>query len=262
VQDKKVFISVSGAASARRRLLSVIRSDFERIHHDIQKLQPQEMVPLPSNPHVIVLYQKLRVMEAHDIGKFTEVVGDDVVELEVHALLNGIDIEGPRQRVGAMGNRGEAVRLFYSYSHKDERLRNQLDTHLKLLQRQGLIEPWHDRKIEAGDEWKQKIDEHLERAAIVLLLVSADFISSDYCYEKEMRRAIERHEQGEARVIPIVVRDVNWRIAPFAKLQALPKDGKAVTLWENRDSAWRNVSEGIERIVEEMRQTLSRPRRS
>jgi internalin A len=135
-----------------------------------------------------------------------------------------------------------------------------LETHLKLLQRQGLIEPWHDRTIEAGDEWKQKIDEHLERAAIILLLVSADFITSDYCFEKEMQQALERHKRGEARVIPVVVRDVNWRIAPFAQLQALPKDGKAVTLWENRDSAWRNVSEGIERVVEEMRPRLGQSR--
>jgi internalin A len=99
----------------------------------------------------------------------------------------------------------------------------------------------------------------LERADIILLLVSADFIASDYCYEKEMGRALERHAQGEARVIPAIVRDVNWRIAPFAKLQALPKDGRAVTLWEDRDSAWRNVSEGIERVVEEMRKK-ERPR--
>jgi internalin A len=83
--------------------------------------------------------------------------------------------------------------------------------------------------------------------------VSADFIESDYCYEKELKRALERHEKGEAIVIPVIVRDVNWRIAPFAKLQALPKDVRAVTLWEDRDSAWRNVSEGIERIIEEMR---------
>jgi internalin A len=145
------------------------------------------------------------------------------------------------------------MRLFYSYSHKDENLRNELDTHLKLLRRQGLIETWHDRKIEAGDEWKRKIDENLERADIILLLVSADFIASDYCWDKEMMRALQRHENGEAQVIPVIVRDVNWKRAPFAKLQALPKDGLAVTKWPDKDSAWRNVSEGIERIVEEIR---------
>ena len=89
-------------------------------------------------------------------------------------------------------------------------------------------------------------------------LVSADFVASDYCYEKEMQRAMERHVHGEARVIPVIVRDVYWRIAPFAKLQALPTDGKAVTLWEDKDSAWRNVSEGIERVVKELREKKSR----
>jgi len=120
------------------------------------------------------------------------------------------------------------------------------------LQREGLINAWHDRKIEAGEEWLQAIDENLERADIILLLVSADFIASDYCYENEMRRAMERERAREVRVIPVIVRDVNWSKSPFAKLQALPKDGMAVTKWPDKDSAWRNVSEGIERVVDEI----------
>lgn len=253
VQDKKVFIAITGPAAARRRLLAVIRSDFERIHRDIRNLQPQEMVPLPDYPDVVIAYQKLQVMEDRGIRTFPEVVGDRVIEVDVHALLNGVELDGTRRKERTMDAQRQAVRLFYSYSHKDETLRNELETHLKLLHRQGLLETWQDRQIEAGEEWKQKIDDNLERADIVLLLVSADFIASDYCYEKEMGRALERHAQGEARVIPVIVRDVNWRIAPFARLQALPKDGKVVTLWANKDSAWRNVSEGIERVVEEMR---------
>jgi internalin A len=154
-----------------------------------------------------------------------------------------------------MGENRRPVRLFYSYSHKDERLRNELESHLKLLQRLGKIDAWNDRKIEAGEEWKHKIDENLERADIILLLVSANFMASDYCYEMEMKRALERHENKEARVIPVVVRDVNWTAAPFAKLQALPRYGKAVTKWPDKDSAWRNVAEGIERVVGEMRKT-------
>jgi internalin A len=145
------------------------------------------------------------------------------------------------------------VRLFYSYSHKDELLRNELETHLKILQRQNVIESWHDRLIDAGDEWKSKIDENLKRADIVLLLVSADFIASDYCYDREMKIALQRHEEKKASVVPIIVRDCNWRIAPFAKLQALPKDGKAVTLWPDKDSAWRNVSESIQSLAEKIR---------
>jgi internalin A len=260
-QDKKAFIAVTGHAAARRRLLAVIRSDFERIHRDIRNLQPQEMVPLPDYPDVVVPYQKLQGMEESGIRTFPEVVGNRVIEVDVHALLNGVELEGSRRRERTMDMQRQAVRLFYSYSHKDEILRNELETHLKLLQRQGLLETWHDRKIEAGEEWKQKIDDNLERADIILLLVSSDFIASDYCYEKEMGRALERHTQGEARVVPVIVRDINWRNAPFARLQALPKGGRAVTLWENKDTAWRDVSEGIERVVEEMRKK-ERPRSS
>ena len=258
IQDKKVFIAVSGPSQDRRRLLAIIRSDFDRIHRDIRNLDALEMIPVPGNPSLAVPYKKLRVLEQNGIRQFNEVLGDKLIELNVQKMLSGVDLATSRRRERIMGEPGQAVQLFYSYSHKDESLRNELETHLKLLQRQGLIETWHDRKIEAGDEWKQRIDENLERAEVILLLISADFIASDYCYEKEMNRALERQERGEARVIPIIVRDVNWRIAPFSKLQALPKDGLAVTLWPSKDSAWRNVSEGIERVAEEMIKKLPR----
>lgn len=252
VQDKKVYISVTGPSSGRRRLLAIIRSDFERIHHDIRNLQPLEMVPLPGHPDVVVPYQELLVMERNVVNKFPKVVGSKVVETNVNELLNGIDLEGTRRIGTSIEGSASPVRLFYSYSHKDESLRNELETHLKLLHRQGLVESWHDRRIDAGDEWRQKINEHLERADVILLLVSADFISSEYCYEKEMTRALEKHEGKEARVIPIIVRDVNWARAPFAGLQALPRDGLAVTRWPDRDSAWRNVAYGIEKVVGEL----------
>ncbi|HYP27307.1 MAG TPA: COR domain-containing protein [Blastocatellia bacterium] len=254
-QDKKVFISVSGPAASRRRLLAIIRSDFERIHHDIRNLKPEEMVPLPDYPQETVTYHELAVMEQAGVNKFTKVVGNRVLPLVVDDLLNGVDLEGTRRKQARMDERRDAVRLFYSYSHKDERLRNNLETHLKLMQRRGVIDVWHDRKIEAGEDWKQKIDQNLEQADIILLLVSADFINSDYCYEIEMKRALERHDKGEARVVPVIVRDVNWSAAPFARLQALPKDGLPVSKWRDRDSALRNVSEGIEMVVKEMRKT-------
>jgi internalin A len=253
VQDRKIFINVSGPAQSRGRLLAVIRWEFERIHRDISNLQPEEIVPLPKYPNVLVKYQDLLVMEKEGEKEFKQVVDNQVMKLNVNDLLNGIDLEGTRRRGKTIDDQRQAVRLFCSYSHKDEALRNDLETHLKLLQRQGLIETWTDRRIEAGEDWKEKIDDNLERAGIILLLVSSDFIASEYCYEKEMTKALERHEKGEARVIPIIVRDVNWRRAPFAKLQPLPKDGLPVTTWQNKDSAWRNVSEGIEQVVEEMR---------
>lgn len=141
------------------------------------------------------------------------------------------------------------VEVFYSYSHKDEKLRNKLNNHLALLQRQGLINGWTDRMIEAGDDWKHEVSKHLNTAQIILLLISADFIASDYCYSLEMERALERHKNGEARVIPILLRPVDWESSPFSQLQALPKDAKAVTTWKNRDEAFKNIAQGIRGVL-------------
>ena len=121
------------------------------------------------------------------------------------------------------------ISLFYWYSHKDEALRKKLETHLSLLQDQGVISGWHDRRIEAGTEWDGAISKNLEEAGIILLLVSADFLASRYCRDVEIKRAMERHEAGTARVIPVILRPVDWHTAPFGKLQALPRDGKPVT---------------------------------
>lgn len=143
----------------------------------------------------------------------------------------------------------EAIEVFFSYSHRDEDLRNELVKHLGLLQRQGIISVWHDRKIDAGTEWKQAIDTHLQTASVILLLISADFLASDYCYELEMQRAMERHDAGEARVIPVILRAVDWHSAPFGKLQALPVDGKPVTSWSNRDEAFMQVAQGIRAVA-------------
>jgi internalin A len=111
-----------------------------------------------------------------------------------------------------MSDRDRPVRVFYSYSHKDEPYRNELETNLKILQRQNIIESWHDRLIGPGDEWKQAIDDNLERADIVLLLISSDFIASDYCYDLEMKAALKRHDEKKARVVPIVVRDGDYPV--------------------------------------------------
>lgn len=249
VQDKKVFINVAGNPSSRRRLLAVIRSDFTRIHSEIRNLRPLSLVPLPEYVDVAVPYEELCVMEQHGKTTLSKVIAGDIVEFDVRELLDGVDLEHSRSKAPLTDKDQRALRVFFSYSHKDESLRDELETHLKILQRRGLIETWHDRKIEAGDLWREEIDENLARAQIILLLVSADFIASDYCYETEMTEAIGRHLKGDATVIPIILRDVNWMKTPFSNLLALPKDGVPVSKWSDRDSAWRNVSDGIERVV-------------
>ncbi|MEK7395523.1 MAG: COR domain-containing protein, partial [Candidatus Poribacteria bacterium] len=253
--DKKVYISIKGNVASRRRLLAVIRSDFDNINSNF-RFKPDEMVPISDYPTEFVSYEELCVMERNGIETYPKAIGGKAVYMEVKKLLDGVDLERTKGNIGIIGSTRKALRLFYSYSHKDEEFRDELETHLKLMQRQGLIESWHDRKITAGDEWKDQIDDNLERADIILLLVSADFIASDYCYDIEMRRALERHDAGEAVVIPVIIRDVNWKRAPFSRLGALPRDGKAVATWgpdkNARDTAWRNVSEGIEKVIEQL----------
>lgn len=148
--------------------------------------------------------------------------------------------------------------IFYSYSHKDETFRDALETHLTVLARKNIIASWHDRKIPAGQEWKKQIDKELETADIVLLLISSDFIASDYCYEKELKIAMERHESNQAIVIPIIIRPSEWSDTPFSNLQALPKDAKAITSWENEDEAWLNVVAGIKKAIEKMQSLRKR----
>lgn len=143
------------------------------------------------------------------------------------------------------------IELFYSYAHEDEALRERLEVHLTLLKRQGILQDWHDRDIGAGSEWAKQISAHLESADLVLLLISPDFIASDYCWDIELKRAMERHEAGEARVIPIILRETDWTGAPFGKLQALPKDAKPVKSWPDQDAAFVDIARGIRKAAEE-----------
>lgn len=142
------------------------------------------------------------------------------------------------------------AKVFFSYSHDDEQYRDQLEKHLALLKREGLIESWHDRRIPAGSAIDHDIDQQLEQADVVLLLVSASFLASDYCYGTEMRRAMERHAAKETTVIPVIVRPCDWKSAPFGKLMAVPRDGKAIVTWANYDEAYTDVARRTREVVE------------
>lgn len=155
--------------------------------------------------------------------------------------------------VAARANAKKPLNVFVSYCHRDGQSRDELESHLQLLRRQGEIAMWSDRKIVAGEELSSVIDVNLERADIVLLLVSSDFLASNYCYDIEMTKALERHNSGHAHVIPIIVRDCEWLTAPFGRLLATPTDGKAVNLWRPRDSAWKVIIRDIRRAIDALR---------
>lgn len=143
------------------------------------------------------------------------------------------------------------LHVFKSYSHVDDELREELDKHLSVLRREGVINSWDDRRIGPGEEIHGEIRAHLESADIVLLLVSADFLASDYCYDVEMQRALERHKQGTARVIPVILRPCDWQKAPFGILKACPNDGKPVVNHKTHDEGFLQVAQAIRQVATE-----------
>lgn len=145
------------------------------------------------------------------------------------------------------------MKVFYSYAHEDESLRDELAKHLAILKRHGLISSWHDRDISAGQEWKDQINDNLNTAQIILLLVSSDFLNSDYCYDIEMVRAMELHQEGAGCVIPIILRPCLWSMASFGKLQALPTGAQPITSAPNRDEAFSDVALGLKTAIENFR---------
>ncbi|MEP3345427.1 MAG: toll/interleukin-1 receptor domain-containing protein [Litoreibacter sp.] len=151
------------------------------------------------------------------------------------------------------------TQVFISYSHKDEEFRQELESHLSLLRRQELIDVWHDRRITAGQSLDDVISEELGRSKIVLLLISSDFIASDYCYGNEMKQALSMNECGDARVVPIIVRSCDWHSAPFGSLLATPTDGRPISIWRDRDEAMTVVAKEIRQIaVEESKGATSK----
>lgn len=142
------------------------------------------------------------------------------------------------------------INLFISYAHKDDPFRKQLGAHLSTLRSQGIISDWHDGRILPGQDWNSVIDEALNKSRIILILISADFLHSEYCYAKEMGRAIERHDAGEAVVIPIILRACIWEYSRFGKLQALPKGAKPIQNWKYKDEAWLDVVRGLLQVIE------------
>ena len=147
----------------------------------------------------------------------------------------------------------DTISLFFSYAHEDEELRDELAKHLRNMVRQQIISSWYDRDITAGSGWAGQIDDNLDAAQVNLLLISSDFMDSDYCNDVELTRAMERHRNGDACVIPIILRPTDWQGAEFESLQALPKDAVPITKWPDRDEAFLDVAKGIRRVAEGMR---------
>ncbi len=248
--DNIISMMVDGPLEGRRHLLAIIRSNFEHIHRQISKLNPKELVPVPNYPEVVIPYQKLCVLEEKGVTELHEVYDNEVITLNVLDLLNGVDLSGQRSRRDKPTS--AQLRLFISYSRKDDRYREELKSHLTLMQRQGIIDTWYDQLTPAGKKWEAEIAQHLAEDEIIVMLISADFISSHYCYVNEMEQALRRHDAGQACVIPVLIRKCDYKGAPFAKLQMLPDHANPIAKSSDKDSAWTRVAEEIRKAAERL----------
>jgi internalin A len=247
--DGRVSIRIiDGDAEARRRLLGVIRADFETIHQGL-KLKPAAFVPVPGHPAATpISYDDLCAFEQSRVETYHHNIDGKVIPLTVADLLNGVD-PSPAGRLIGDPARSSLPRVFISYAHKDERLRAELDPHLKWLKRQGIIDYWYDRMIHPGERWDDRIKRELDSAQIVLFFVSTDFLASDYIYEQEIPLALARQEAGKAIGISVILRAVhNFKNCPLAPFQAVNDPERPIKSMSSaeRDKAWVQVEAAIQ----------------
>ena len=258
LSERRVRISVSGPEEGRERLLSVIRSDFEHAHKEIHGLQVTERL-VPEVANIAIAHEELLALEAAGEKEVVRYVGGQVVRASVTKMLNRVDPKGFRHEPPERAAGKRLPVLFYSYAHEDERHLNQLQKHLNVLVTDRLMSDWYDRDIPPGDEWDRQIDERIRSADIILLIVSPSFLASEYIREKELKIALERHEAGEARVIPVILEECLWKNrAAFKKLQALPTRAKPVRSWVPHRNGWYDVAEKLEEIVEDLNKDLKK----
>ena len=144
------------------------------------------------------------------------------------------------------------ISIFASYAPQDAPLEQELKEHQRPLQREGWIELWPDRDMSVATGWEQQSSKHLQTAQIILLLVSIDYLNSDYCRDIEMKQALERHQRREVRLLPILLRPCFWDSSPLGKLQVLPRNGQPVTTWSHREAAWLDVVQTLRRVVDQL----------
>ncbi|MCU0565841.1 MAG: toll/interleukin-1 receptor domain-containing protein [Oculatellaceae cyanobacterium Prado106] len=143
----------------------------------------------------------------------------------------------------------EGIKVFFSYSRKDGVLRDQLAAHLTALKWRGVIQDWNDHQIEEGTDWSGAIAPYIDTSDIILLLLSPDFLASEHS-RKEANRVLKRHESGQARVLPVLLRPIDYAETPFSTLPATPRNGIPITRWPNKDEALLSVAKDIHQAAE------------
>ena len=252
--ERTVTVTVIGEESKRPPLMALAQRELRSLHGEIRGLDPKEEKEAEDKPGVWLDVALLEEMErADDRSQMPVLVKKDPpakAKMEMVSPVEELNTLSPS------AVRDEAVwkpKVFISYAHVDERLKDELVMRLKILRGYGLVEYWHDRMIEAGDEWNRRIMGELETADLVLLLISSASLASDYIQSKEMTTALQRHAEGKAIVIPIILERCQWRHGELADLQGLPKDARPVRDWKPRSNGWYEVMEGLRKRIEGMK---------
>lgn len=240
--NKKIEINAVGEEP--KEILTEIVRELDKLNRTFEKIRVDKKVPCNcptcSRSQTSYFFSYDSLIRRHRKNKPTIECDISYQDVKVLDLLFGILNEVPEIN---------SKKIFISYSKEDEDLRKELDKQLTSLKRQQKVETWHDRDLYAGDEWHPTIIEKLESADIILLLVSANFMATDYIMNEEVPRALERAANKKCVLIPILIKPCVWENLPFAKYLALPDKGKAVTQYSDRDEAWTLVAKGIDVIV-------------
>ena len=142
------------------------------------------------------------------------------------------------------------VQVLLLYTHKDARFRDDLMASLIPLERQGLIMFYEERIITPGTEWAAEMNKRLASTQLILLLISPDFLASDYVWSNELKHILRRAKAGEILVIPIIVRAADWHNSPYGMFRPLPSNEVPVHAWTSRDEAYVDIAQGIQTAVE------------
>lgn len=264
VPGRRVHIWLRGPKFHQLALLKIIRTHFERIHASYEDLPVTEMVPIPGYPSDEVSYAFLLKLYNAKIEKTAIEVEGAIANVSVKGLLDMVGmpaadslwLSGASLPILDLYGKNDPLSLFISYSHRDELYRDELRGALTIYERNGELIIWDDTKIVVGQKWEPEILQKLEEADIVVLLVSNDFIKSDYCYQKEMAIALERHESGQCVIVPVIVRSCRFEKGPVGKIQAVYPEGKAIKRHRDRDHAWVEATKYIDGAIEKIRNSL------
>ena len=246
-EEREITVVVIGERDARLMLLGVIQSDFRVIHDDISGLGQTEELEVEGRPGIYIPVQTLRADENNRQPSSASTL-QGTVSLDPTEELNRLSEPEARDE------RLVRARVFISYSSSDARLKDELLTRLKPMQTSaGLIECWHDRFITPGEDWDGVIKTEMEQADVILLLVSAKFLASDYIRGVEIQKAVELATSKKALLIPIVLENCGWQDEAFGKFNALPRKGKPIRDTSPQRNAWYAVEEELRAVFKTLR---------